>query len=627
MKLSLKNKFLLPTVTATLICLAVMSVFSHLKSSKALENSISDQVEYVSASISKQLGSWVQDRKKDVANLSGEEVFKTAADPSLSNDDLRKTASSRLETFNKNIDFFEFVALADAKGNIIASSDPAHIGTMNVLDRDYFQESFSGKTAVSRVIKSKGSGNPIFCISSPVKQNNAVVGVLLGAIDLNYFTKAFVDSEKVGETGYVYIIDTAGLVIAYPDKSKILVLDLNQYDFGRRMMEQKNGLIHYTFNDIGKIVAFAEEKNMGWIIASTANEDEIFDPIRQIRNINAVLAGGCVLIIAAILFLVTQSIVGPINRIIQGMEEGANQVAAASGQVSASSQSLAQGASEQAASIEETSASMEEMSSMTKKNAENSAHANSLMKDARQVVTAANESMVELTLSMKNISKASEETFKIIKTIDEIAFQTNLLALNAAVEAARAGEAGAGFAVVADEVRNLAVRAANAAKNTSDLIEGTVKKIHEGSELVSRTSSAFGQVSQNTEKVGVLVAEISSASGEQSNGIEQVNIAISEMDKVVQQNAANAEESASASEEMNAQAEHLSDFVGELVLLVTGKRDQKPRPGRNRTEKKRPLPPSKLSGPVRGKRLIPAAKEIRPDQVIRFEGDEDFKDF
>ncbi|MDA8135483.1 MAG: methyl-accepting chemotaxis protein, partial [Desulfobacteraceae bacterium] len=529
--------------------------------------------------------------------------------------------------FNKNIDFFEFVALADAKGDIIASSDPSHIGSMNVMDRNYFQESFSGKIAVSKVIKSKGSGNPIFCISSPVKQNNVVVGVLLGAIDLNYFTKAFVDAEKVGETGYVYIIDSAGLVIAYPDKSKILVLDLNQYDFGRQMMEKKNGLIRYTFKDVEKIVAFAEEKNMGWIIASTANEVEIFAPIRQIRNINAALGGVCVLIIAAILFFITQSIVRPINRIIQGMEEGANQVAAASGQVSSSSQSLAQGASEQAASIEETSASMEEMSSMTKKNAENSAHANNLMKDARQVVSAANESMVELTLSMKNISKASEETFKIIKTIDEIAFQTNLLALNAAVEAARAGEAGAGFAVVADEVRNLAIRAADAARNTSDMIEGTVKKIHEGSELVSRTSSAFSQVAQNTDKVGVLVAEISSASGEQSNGIEQVNIAISEMDKVVQQNAANAEESASASEEMNAQAEHLSDYVGELVQLVTGRMDRKPRPGRNRPEKKRPLPPSRPSAPARVKRLVHDAKEIRPDQIIPFDGDDDFKDF
>ncbi|MDA8136782.1 MAG: methyl-accepting chemotaxis protein, partial [Desulfobacteraceae bacterium] len=120
MKLSLKNKFLLPTVTATLICLSVMSVFSYLKSSKALENSISDQVKYVSASISKQLSNWVLDRKKDVGNLSEEEVFKTAADASLSNDDIRKTASSRLEKFNKNIDFFEFVALADAKGDIIA---------------------------------------------------------------------------------------------------------------------------------------------------------------------------------------------------------------------------------------------------------------------------------------------------------------------------------------------------------------------------------------------------------------------------------------------------------------------------------------------------------------------------
>ena len=271
-------------------------------------------------------------------------------------------------------------------------------------------------------------------------------------------------------------------------------------------------------------------------------------------------------------FFITRSITGPVNRIIAGMSEGAEQVASASGQVSSSSQSMAEGASEQAASIEETSSSMEEMSSMTKRNAENAGNADGLMKDANHIVTTANASMGQLTKSMEEISKASEETSKIIKTIDEIAFQTNLLALNAAVEAARAGEAGAGFAVVADEVRNLAMRAANAAKDTAALIEGTVKKVNEGSKLVSATNEAFNKVAESSGKVGTLVAEIAQASKEQSNGIDQVNIAISEMDKVVQQNAANAEESASVAEEMSAQAEQLKDYVDELVVLVTGKK-------------------------------------------------------
>ena len=268
---------------------------------------------------------------------------------------------------------------------------------------------------------------------------------------------------------------------------------------------------------------------------------------------------------------ITRSITKPINRIIAGLNEGAVQVASASGEVSSSSQSMAEGASQQAASIEETSSSMEEMSSMTKKNAENSNNADGLMKDANVVVNTASQSMDELTRSMEDISKASEETSKIIKTIDEIAFQTNLLALNAAVEAARAGEAGAGFAVVADEVRNLAMRAADAAKDTAALIEDTVKKVNDGSDIVSSTSEAFSKVAETSAKVGALVSEISVASNEQSNGIEEVNNAISEMDRVVQQNAANAEESASAAEEMSAQAEQLKEYVDNLVLLVTGR--------------------------------------------------------
>jgi methyl-accepting chemotaxis protein len=212
------------------------------------------------------------------------------------------------------------------------------------------------------------------------------------------------------------------------------------------------------------------------------------------------------------------------------------------GQSVATSQMLSEAASDQAAALEETSSSMEEMSAMIGKNAENTARANELMVNAKQMTESANTSMDELTQSMTEIGQASEQTQKIVKTIDEIAFQTNLLALNAAVEAARAGEAGAGFAVVADEVRNLAMRAAEAAKNTSGLMGDIVSKVKAGERLVAVTSSSFKQVGATSAKVVDLMGEIAAASQEQSQGISQVNKAVVEMSTVTQQNAASSEE-------------------------------------------------------------------------------------
>jgi methyl-accepting chemotaxis protein len=257
----------------------------------------------------------------------------------------------------------------------------------------------------------------------------------------------------------------------------------------------------------------------------------------------AVLMGEVILIgdgdLTRVIHSESKDEIGELSRTIDVMRETMGQTV---GESMAIAVSLAEASSEQAASGEETSSSLEEMSSMTKQNADNANTANNLMKEANQVIASANTSMGHLTTSMGEISKASEETQKIVKTIDEIAFQTNLLALHAAVEAARAGEAGAGFAVVADEVRNLAMRAADAAKNTASLIEGTVKKIKEGVNLVQTTNDGFSKVAESSNKVGDLLGEIAAASKEQAQGIEQINIAVSEMDKVTQQNAAGSEE-------------------------------------------------------------------------------------
>ena len=328
--------------------------------------------------------------------------------------------------------------------------------------------------------------------------------------------------------------------------------------------------------DMGSQVAYY--KPWDWVIAAVHVDDELHAASIQIsgiaakgRNLQLAIAGGVLLATTLVWMFVGGRLSRQLVRVATSLGKGSEEVTRASQQISATSQSLAQGASEQAAALEETSSSLEEMSGMTSRNASNAESASKISNGATQSAQQGEQALKRMGDAVSRIEQSATQTAKIIKAINEIAFQTNLLALNAAVEAARAGEAGKGFAVVAEEVRNLAIRSAEAAKNTESLIQESVVAARDGVSITAEVTKTLDGLSTSITQLNSTMSEITRACGDQATGIGQVNKAVGQMDEVTQSNAAHAEESASAAQELAAQAESVNAIVRELNVIVTGR--------------------------------------------------------
>ncbi len=976
MRMSLQNRLLFPVLGLIALGMGTAAFVTDVLSSNALRKAMIGQTKIIADNSVRELSFWLDDVEKYIVSQAELDSVRAAVGAAAGGHDSASAMNAVLKDAGKRYEYYESLSIIDRRGETIATSNDSAPGSVNVSDKAYYRESMQGKVAVSDVQKSGASGKPVFFVSAPVLEGGNIIGVVAGSVDFSYFSKLFANNVKIGDTGYVYVVNRDGLVISHPDRSLVLNLNIRELDFGRGMLEMHDGETAYTFKGVAKHVTFRTLNKTKWMIGVTTDDKDIFSPVTAIRNRNilttlAILALSAVLIYflcrniskiirsvstefqnmaqacidgqlslrgdpmkidfefrsiveganrmldalmtplniavqyvdrighgdippritedfkgefnavkdnlnacidnvnalssetemligsalagkltaradasghqgdyrkiveginkmmdalvghidnvplpivlmdkdldiqfmnktgstllgtpmpqllntkcynhfktsdcrtdkcacakaleqgmrtagetdahpagldlqiqyignpikddngsvvgvmevvvdmtairkaqqladkqaayerreveklvvnleklasgntnveispappdedtraiadsfasvyaslnecaGAVTHLISDmdllaqaavegrldvrseasrhrgdyckivagvnrtldtmltpvkdaascleaiaggdmrvsmsgeyrgdhSIIknalngtlGSINEILNPIRQATQQVYAGAHQVSDSSQSLSQGATEQAASIEQITSSMTELAAQTRGNAENAAQANLLAVNARESAEKGSRQMTEMGAAMKEINEASQSIAKIIKVIDDIAFQTNLLALNAAVEAARAGRHGKGFAVVAEEVRNLAGRSAKAAKETTEMIESSMKKVEKGSEIAGRSTEALNEIVRTATKTTDLVGEIAAASNEQAQGIAQINEGLNQIDSVTQQNTANAEETAAASQELVSQAKTLNRILSRFKLRNGG---------------------------------------------------------
>ncbi len=457
-----------------------------------------------------------------------------------------------------------------------------------------------GDFHVSDIAKSPVTGLTVILITVPIMDGGRVIGIVGLPVDVGPFSGKLVKSVKIGKTGYPFIVNFDGMIIAHPEEKNIFTLDINKYDWGKKMLSMPSGsTVYYEWEGKDKFLAFVKNDTYKFYIATTMYISDINENARSMAVIMFIISSVAIGASAIILYLFISKRLAPLDEckeVMSSMAKGdlmiryrginrkdeigdiasamnnsidqfekviaeiilsSQNLAQAVEQIASGNQNLSQRTSEQASALEEIASTIEEATATINQNAENAGRAREFTDSGMSQSLEGNKVAIEAVDSIIEMNNSSKRVGEIIAVINEIAFQTNLLALNAAVEAARAGEQGRGFAVVAGEVRNLAQRSGNAAKEIEALIKDTVSKVDKSTDLVNKTGESLKKIAEANKISAQIISEIAAASQEQKQGINQINNAIVEMDNNTQQNASLVEETASASEEMANQAQEL----------------------------------------------------------------------
>lgn len=445
---SLRFKLTSAGILLVLVPLLVVGIFSTLRSSNALREIAEAQVSQIASDLAEMMDLLIKEEIKLVEQLRLDPelvgflaTLETEGADAKAGDGLEAMLKAKAAQLGEG---YETILVVNRRGVVVADGSGGENRGMNLSGRDYVRQALDGKTNMGAPVFSKITGNPVAPFCSPVRgEHDLVLGGLVTVFKMDVINDIF-SQVKVGVTGYPFMVDGDGLCVVHPNPDHLLKTNLARLRgmeaIMDRMLAGQRGVGRYVFEGIDKIAGYAPVTEKGWSVGVTQPAEEFLSASNQIRNVITLSGLGFFALAALGVFAFAGRLSRQVMKAASELEAGASQVAAASEQVSSSSQMLAEASSQSAASIEETSSSLEEMASLTKQNAENAANTRNLMQETWTMVESSDEAMGRLSKAMAQISSASNETQKIVKTIDEIAFQTNLIApgtLNEAMVSSR----------------------------------------------------------------------------------------------------------------------------------------------------------------------------------------------
>ncbi|HVN70737.1 MAG TPA: methyl-accepting chemotaxis protein [Desulfomonilia bacterium] len=608
--LKLVTKLILVGSVILLIQNTTVGYLSVNKASTGLSTIEDEQLTGVSKSLSQAVNNALEGEMKVVKDLSiSTETIRAAV--SVANAGIQgaqgdiAALNQRLSRFGQTDglkDNSQAVYVTDREGKAYAASVDKYIG-VSFSDRQYIKDALAGSANIGSPGVNKVTGELFVPIAAPIHSTDGkVVGAIANILSIGMLSD-LVANTKTGKTGYAFMVDKEGRVIAHPDKENILKLNFLNIEgmesLAKKMVSGQSGVEHYVFKGVAKTAGYSPVAISGWSVGLALPDTEFLAHANAVRNI--ILVVGIISFAAAfVVFLLFARIItsgirkgvdlavhvsegdltatidinqkdevgqlaealrnmmNKLRTIVADVHSAADNVAAGSEQMSSTAEQMSQGASEQASAAEEASSSMEQMASNIRQNADNAQQTEKIAVKSAEDAREGGQAVEETVSAMKTIADK-------IAIVEEIARQTDLLALNAAIEAARAGEHGKGFAVVAAAVRRLAERSAEAAGEISKLSVNSVA-------VAEKAGKLLGLIVPDIQKTAQLVQEITAASNEQNTGAEQINSAIQQLNQVVQQNASAAEEMSSTSEELSSQAMQLQETIAFFKVDKDGTR-------------------------------------------------------
>ncbi|MBN2403054.1 MAG: Cache 3/Cache 2 fusion domain-containing protein [Spirochaetes bacterium] len=585
-------RLLLSLIVILLIILlaAVLSYSSYNSSVGALTELYINQMVNENKIVKSQVEVFFTQQLNTAKELSKLNVVKEVAVTGKSS----KAAEELLITKFKTAGYYEevFISTAEKNPKIIVSGNQKQQGLRwgNAGFDENIKNNLEGKPFIGKPAKSPDGTTVVTLVTTPIIQGDKIVGIVGLPFDLGSFSQLLIKDIKIGKTGYIFITDKEGVVIAHPNKEYIFKMRLNDQDWGKDLLQIKDdSFIEYEWEGAMKYASIVRSSNFNIMCVGTGYVSDVSDQARSMVITMIIFAVIGVLIVAFIVYIFiakrlrplekckdlladisegdltkkyegkmysdevgevvqsTNSMIGKLSAMVSDITESANNFAASSEEISATSESMSQGSTEQAANVEEIASSLEEISAIITQNTENSKKTDTIAQKTAQQAVDGGKAVNETVNAMKDIASK-------ISLIEDIAYQTNLLALNAAIEAARAGEHGKGFAVVAVEVRKLAEKSQIASKEIGDLANRSVSISDEAGKLLN-------EIVPSVKSTADLVQDITAASKQQDAGVNQISLGMNELSKVTQQNAAAAEELASTSQVLSNSAQDLQELI------------------------------------------------------------------